>query len=131
MSPEVLRPQAPSGSSSGAESLEGCLLQDRLRIFGGIAFVIAAAFYTVSHVLARLGRENPLTPVGHVSVVAVMVLMGGTWLYCRRGPRSQKALRALDVLLLLALGVLVLLVVPWARSQRPSCAAWWCSCTST
>ena len=110
MSPEVLRPQAPSGSSSGAESLEGRLLQDRLRLFGGIAFVIAAAFYAVGQVLARLGRENPLTPAGHASVAAVAVLMGGTWLYCRRGPRSQKALRALDALLLLALGMLVLLV---------------------
>jgi hypothetical protein len=79
--------------------------------------VIAAAFYTVGQVLARLGRENPpLTPAGHASVAAVMVLMGGTWLYCRRGPRSQKALRALDALLLLALGVLVLRFLDRRRS---------------
>ncbi len=110
MSPEVLRPQAPSGSSSSSESLESRLLQERLRLFGGIAFVIAVVFYAVGQVLAHLGRENPLTPAGHASIAAVVVLMGGTWLYCRRGPRSEKALRALDVLLLLALGTLVLLV---------------------
>ena len=108
MSPEVLRPRAPSGSSSGAGSAEGRLLQDRLRLFGGIAFVIAVVFYAVGQVLAHLGRDNALTPAGHASIVAIAVLMGGTWLYCRRGPRSQKALRALDALLLLALGTLVL-----------------------
>jgi serine/threonine-protein kinase len=110
MSPEVLRRKTPSGSSTGAESLEGRLLQDRLRLFSGIAFGIAAAFYTVGQALARLGRENPLTPTGHASVAAVTMLVGGAWLYCRRGTRSQKALRALEVVLLLALGVLVLLV---------------------
>ena len=36
--------------------------------------------------------------------------MGGTWLYCRGGARPERALRALDVLLMLAMGVLALLV---------------------
>jgi len=61
MSLEVVWPQAPSGSSSGTDSREGRLLQDRLRLFGGIAFLIAAAFYAVGQVLARPGREKPLT----------------------------------------------------------------------
>jgi tRNA A-37 threonylcarbamoyl transferase component Bud32 len=108
MPPGVLRPEIPFGSSTGAESVEGRLLQDRLRLFGGTAFVIAVVFYTVSQVLARLGREGPLSPAGHAAVATVMVLMGGTWLYCRRGSRSPKTLRALDALLLLALGGLVL-----------------------
>ncbi|HXY39129.1 MAG TPA: serine/threonine protein kinase, partial [Vicinamibacteria bacterium] len=109
MSPEVLRRQAPSGSWSGAESLEGRLLQDRLRLLGGTGFAIAAALWTISQVLARLGREGPLTPAGHAAVAAVTALMGGTWLYCRRGARSQRALRALDALLLVTLGALLLL----------------------
>ncbi len=103
-----MRPQAASGSSSGAESVEGRLLQDRLRLFGGITFVIAAVFYAVSQVLVALGRESRLAPVGHASIAAVALLMGGTWLYCRRLPRPPKVLRALDALLLVTLGVLVL-----------------------
>jgi tRNA A-37 threonylcarbamoyl transferase component Bud32 len=110
LSPEVLRPQVPSGPSSGADSLEGRLLQDRLRLFCGIAFVVATAFYTVGQVLARLGHESPLTPAAHASVAAVAVLTGGGWLFCRRGSRSRGALRALDALLLLALGMLLLIV---------------------
>jgi len=110
MSPEVLRPKAPSGSSSGADSLEGRLLQDRLRLFGGIGFVIAIAFYIVGQVLVRLGRDHPLTPAGHASITAVIVLLAGTWLYCRRGLRSPKALRALDALLLMAMGILALVM---------------------
>src|SRR5512147_1463068 len=100
MSPEALRPQTPSGLTGRSESIEGRLLQERLRLFGGIAFVIAVVFYAVGQVLARLGRDNALTPAGHASIAVIVVLMGGTWLYCRRGPRSRRALRALDVVLL-------------------------------
>jgi tRNA A-37 threonylcarbamoyl transferase component Bud32 len=109
MSPEALRPRTPSGLTGSSESLEGRLLQERLGLFGGVAFVIAVVFYAVGQVLAHLGRENPLTPAGHASIATVVALMGGTWLYCRSGPRSEETLRALDGLLLLALGTLVLL----------------------
>ena len=123
MPPEVLRPQGPSGSSSGAASLEGRLLQDRLRLFGGIGFVIAAVFYGVGQVLARLGRENPPDARrARGGRSRSWCCMGGTWLYCRRVPRSERTLRALDVLLLLALGVLVLFTPfgldPGARAAR-------------
>ena len=101
-----LRPELDRSPSP----LEGRLLQERLRLFGSIAFVIAVVFYAVGQVLAHLGRGDSLTPAGHASIAAVVVLMGGTWLYCRSGPRSEKALHALDALLLAALGTLVLLV---------------------
>ena len=98
-------------------SVDTRLLQDRLRLFTGIAFVIAVAFYSVGQVLARFGRENPMTPAGHAAVAAVVVLMGGTWLYCRHVPRPLKALRALDALLLVALGILVLHVPPGSMPE--------------
>jgi serine/threonine-protein kinase len=47
-----------------------------------------------------------------VALVAILLLTGGTWLYCRRGSRPERTLRALDVVLMLALGALSL-VVPW------------------
>jgi tRNA A-37 threonylcarbamoyl transferase component Bud32 len=104
MSPEELRPQTPSGLSPAASSVDARFLQDRLRLFGGIAFVIAALFYAVGLVLARLGQDNPLTAPGHAALWAVLLLTGSAWLYCRGAARRQGALRAFDVLLMAALG---------------------------
>ena len=110
MPPEALRPETPSGYSGRSESVDGRLLQERLRLFGGLAFLISTAFYAVGQVLAWLGRENPPTVGAHLAHFAVQLLMGGTWLYCRGGLRPERALRALDVLLMLAMGVLALIV---------------------
>ena len=108
MPPEALRPETPSGLSSRSESVDGRLLQDRLRLFGGIVFLISAVFHGVGQALVVLARENPPTLAGHVAHLATLVLMGGTWLYCRGEPRPQATLRALDVLLMLSVGALAL-----------------------
>ena len=110
MAPEALRPQTPSGFTGRSDSVDGCLLQERLRLFGGLAFLISAAFHGVGRVLAWLGRENPPALAAHVAHAAILLLMGGTWLYCRGGPRPERTLRALDVLLILVMGVLALLL---------------------
>ena len=68
--------------------------------------------------LAWLGRENPTTPAGHVALVSILLLMGGTWLYCRVGVRSDRTLRAVDVVLMLVMGTLVL-VVPTGSIPEP------------
>jgi serine/threonine-protein kinase len=86
------------------------LLQERLRLFAGIAFLITAVFYGVGQGLTWLGRENPPTLAGHAAIFAILILMGGTWLYCGRGLRPDTMLRAGDVLLMLSLGLLVLVV---------------------
>ncbi len=110
MPPEVLRPETPSGYSGSSESVDGRLLQERLRLFGGIAFLISAAFYAVGQVLAWLGRESHSAVEAHLAHLGIQLLMGGTWLYCRSGVRPERALRALDILLMLVMGVLALLV---------------------
>jgi serine/threonine-protein kinase len=110
MPPEALRPATPSGLSGRSGSVDVHLLQERLRLFAGIAFLISAVFYGVGQVLARLGRENPATLAGHVALLVVLLLLGGTWLYCRGGPRPEGTLRALEVLLTLPLAMLVLIV---------------------
>ena len=38
MLPQALRPATPSGLSGRSEPVDGRLLQERLRLFGGIAF---------------------------------------------------------------------------------------------
>ncbi|HYN01345.1 MAG TPA: hypothetical protein VE359_02760, partial [Vicinamibacteria bacterium] len=108
MSPEALRPETPSGYSGRSESVDGRLLQERLRLFGGLAFLISAAFFAVGQVLARLGWESRPGVAAHLAHFAIQLLMGGAWLYCRGGVRPERALRALDVLLMLAMGVLAL-----------------------
>ena len=118
MSPEALRPETPSGFSARSESVDGRLLQERLRLFGGLAFLISAVFYGVGQVLVWLGRDNPPTLAGHLALFAILLLMGGTWLYCRSGMRPDGALRALDALLMLGLGALVL-VVPSGSIPEP------------
>ena len=110
MPPIALRPETPSGFSGGSESVDGRLLQERLRLFGGIAFLISAAFYAVGQVLAWLGRESQSAVEAHLAHLGIQLLMGGTWLYCRSGVRPERALRALDVLLMLVMGIMALLV---------------------
>jgi len=110
MPPPPLRPRTPSGLDSRPESADELVLQGRLRLFGGLAFAIAAAFYVVGQVIARLGLDNPPSPAGHAALWAILALMGGTWLYCGGGPRPEAALRALDVVVLLALSFLALVV---------------------
>jgi serine/threonine-protein kinase len=110
MPPKVLQPETPSGYSGRSESVDGRLLQERLRLFGGIVCLISAVFYGVGHGLAVLGRENPPTLAGQVAHLATLLLMGGTWLYCRGEPRPEATLRALDVLLMLAVGALALVM---------------------
>jgi serine/threonine-protein kinase len=110
MSPDALQPETPSGYSARSESVDGRLLQERLRLFGGLAFLISAAFYGVGQVLVWLGRDHPPTLAGHLALLAILLLMGGTWLYCRGGTRPDGALRTLDALVMLGLGTLVLIV---------------------
>jgi serine/threonine-protein kinase len=98
------------------------LLQDRLRLFGGITFLIALAFYVVGLMLAGLGIQPGFSPVGHAALWAVCLLTSGTWLYCRGAARSGSALRAVDTLLMAALAGLVLLApagsIPEADMRR-------------
>jgi eukaryotic-like serine/threonine-protein kinase len=118
MPPEALQPETPSGFTGRSESVDGRLLQDRLRLFGGIAFLISAVFNGVGRVLAWLGRENPPTLAGHAALFAILLLMGGTWLYCRGGPRPDRTLRAVDVGLMLVMGTLVLVVPTGSIPER-------------
>ncbi len=118
MPPKALRPETPPGLTGPSESVDGRLLQERLRLFGGIALLISAAFNGVGRVLAWLGRENPPALAAQVAHFAVLLLMGGTWLYCRGGARPGRALRALDVLLMLAMGALAL-VLPSGSIPEP------------
>lgn len=85
---------------------EGPLLQERLKLLGIIATVVAAVFYGVGQILAGLGLEDPMPPSGHATLLAILAVTGGTWLYCRGRPRPQGRLRALDVSMLLTLTLL-------------------------
>lgn len=78
MPPEAVRPETPSGASG--ESVDALFLQDRLRLFGAILFLIAAAFYVVGLLLARLAIQPAFSPVGHAALWAILLLTGGTWL---------------------------------------------------
>jgi serine/threonine-protein kinase len=118
MSPEALRPQTPSGLTGRSDSVDDRLLQERLRLFAAIAFGLSAAFYAVGLVLVRLGLDHPLTPEGHAGQWGVLLLMGGAWLFARGRARPPGALRALDLLLMTALGGL-LLVVPAGAIPEP------------
>ena len=118
MLPDALRPETPAGLTGPSASADGRLLQERLRLFSGIAFLISAVFNGVGRVLAWLGRENPPTVAAQAALLAILILMGGTWLYCRGGARPEGALRALDVLLMLVMGVLAL-VVPSGSIPEP------------
>ena len=118
MPPDALRPRTPPGFSARSESFEGRLLQERLRLFGGIGFLLAAVFYAVARMLVWLGREHPATLAGHLAFLAILLLLGGTWLYCRGDPRPEGRLRALDALLMMMMGVLVL-VVPSGSLPEP------------
>jgi hypothetical protein len=128
--PEALLPKIPSGFTGRSESVDGRLLQERLRLFGGIAFLITAVFYCVGQVLAWLGQERRPTPAGQAGIFAILVLMGGTWLYCRSGARPERTLRAIDVLLMLAIRTLVL-VVPTGAIPERDLRGWSCSCRRT
>ena len=108
MHAEALRPATRSGLSGRSDSADGRLLQERLRLFGGLAFLIVAVFYVVGLVLVRLGVQPPLAVSAEAGLLAMLLLFGGTWLYCRRGLRSERVLRALELLLMLMLGTLAL-----------------------
>ena len=116
------RPQTPSEFAGSGEAADARLLQDRLRLFGGITFLIAVAFYAVGLVLGGLGIQSAFKPVGHTAMWLVFLLTGGTWLYCRGGVRSGSTLRAVDALLMAGLGGLVLLTpagsIPGADVRR-------------
>ena len=108
MHAEALRPATRSGLSGRSDSADGHLLQERLRLFGGLAFLIVAVFYVVGLVLVRLGVQPPLAVSAEAGLLAMLLLFGGTWLYCRRGLRTERVLRALEFLLMLMLGTLAL-----------------------
>jgi eukaryotic-like serine/threonine-protein kinase len=118
MSLDALRPRTPSGADSRSESADARMLQDRLRLFAGIAFVIGAVFYAVGLVLAALGTDRAPTATGHAALAGMLALLGGTWLYCRGGHRAGSVLSAIDSVLMLLLGVLVL-VVPEGSIPEP------------
>jgi eukaryotic-like serine/threonine-protein kinase len=110
MPPGAIRPETPSGLTSRSESVDGRLLQERLRLFSGITFLIGVVFYGIGQVLTGLGRQPAPAPAAHAAILAFLLLTGGTWAYCRSGARPQGTLRAIDVLLMLAVGTLVLVV---------------------
>jgi serine/threonine-protein kinase len=95
-------------AATGGSSDDTPLLQERLRLLGLITAGIAAAFYTVSLGQAALGIQ-PVSAAAHASYLALLVVTGGTWLYCRGRARAEAALRALDVIVVLALTALSLL----------------------
>ena len=100
MPPEALRPRTPSGLGTSGESVEVQLPQDRLRLFGGITFLIAAVFYVTGVVLPVLGPQAGFNPVGHAAMVAVlMVTLGGLVLLTPAGSIPERDLRRLVVLL--------------------------------
>jgi hypothetical protein len=70
MPPELMRPQTPSELAGSGEPADGRLLQDRLRLFGGITFLIAAAFYAVGLVLGGLGIQSAFDAVARGSTAA-------------------------------------------------------------
>jgi serine/threonine-protein kinase len=102
----ALRSETPTGTHG--ESVDARFLQDRLRLFSGILALITAAFYVVGVVLGGLGIQPPFSRVAHAALWAMFLLMGVTWLYCGGAVRSGNALRAMDTLLMAALGGLVL-----------------------
>jgi serine/threonine protein kinase len=69
-------------------------------------------------VLVRLGLDHPLRLEGHAGQWGVLLLMGSAWQFAHGRARSPGALRALDLLLMTALGGL-LLVVPAGAIPEP------------
>ena len=128
MPPEALRPETPAGLTGPSESVDSRLLQERLRLFCGIAFLISAVFNGVGRVLAWLGRENPPTLAAQVALLAILAPHGrdvAPTAGAGRGRPGKGTLRTLDVLLMLAMGILTL-VVPSGSIPEPTCAAWSC-----
>jgi serine/threonine-protein kinase len=118
MSPDALQPQVPS-ATSGTTTVDSRLLQDRLRVYAAIAVAIGTVFYAVSQVLVRLGLEPPMSATAHGAHLGVLASLGGTWLYCRDGSRSEGSLRALDAGLLVLLSLLTLFVPAGAVPEPP------------
>ncbi len=114
MLPQALRPRTPSGLTGPSEPADTRLLQERLGLFAGLGFLIAAVFLGVERALLAFGRENPLSLLGNASHLAMLLLMGGTWAYCRGALRSERTLRALEAFLMPALGAVVLIAAAGA-----------------
>jgi tRNA A-37 threonylcarbamoyl transferase component Bud32 len=109
MSRERLRPETPSALTDRSESLgEQQLLQRRLALLASISFGIALAFYGVGQAMVHAGRENRWPVSAHAVYCLILVLLGGTWLYCRKGRRPGPTLRALDTMITLSLAVFLL-----------------------
>ena len=62
MPPDALRPATPAGLTGPSASADGRLLQERLRLFSGIAFLISAVFNGVGRVLAWARSGEPADP---------------------------------------------------------------------
>ena len=108
MPPEALRPETPSGILLG--------VRRRTAAAGEVAALRRPRLPDLGRLLrrragARAARPRQPTDARRPpGVFAILLLMGGTWLYCRGGARPEEALRALDALVMLGLGALVLIV---------------------
>jgi hypothetical protein len=118
LSPEPVRHEPLSWLTDRSVSAdESPLLQERLSLLGLVTTGISAAFYAVGVGLDALGIE-PLSPAAHAGFLALLVVTSGTWLYCRGPRRSEARLRAVDLLVVMALTPLSLLVCAETIPER-------------
>jgi hypothetical protein len=90
-----MRPATRSWPSTRSGSVDAPLLQERLALFSGPALLIIVALYVATEVLAWLGIQTRPALVGTAASLAVILILGATWLYCS-GPRSLRHRRYLE-----------------------------------
>ncbi|MCG6922076.1 MAG: serine/threonine protein kinase [Acidobacteria bacterium] len=99
-----LHPEGPPSPADRSASVgEEQLLQRRLGLWSGLAFGVGAVFYGVAQVMVAVGLERAWPLSGHAVYGAMLVLVAGMWLYCRRDRRPRASLRTIDVLITLFL----------------------------
>ena len=80
-------PQPGDGFSLDTE-LGHAFYQERFGLFAKLLFVVVGGFYILGNLLAAERLEGHWALVGHVSFGGVLLVLGATWLVCRRARLS-------------------------------------------
>jgi serine/threonine-protein kinase len=99
-----------SMSSSGSEDGRA-LLQERLGLFGKVCFLVDVLYYPVFNLALGLdpavGFRAALKGLLSYQALGEYTVFGLIWLLCRTGPRSLRALSAIESVGVLAMGTVI------------------------
>ncbi len=104
--PQDWSPQPGGGFSLDTESGHA-FYQERFGLFAKLLFVVVGGFYILGNLLAAERLEGHWALVGHVSFGGVLLVLGATWLVCRRARLSPASLHALDTTVTFLVGLLL------------------------